>query len=60
MLRLLYNESPLGRDQRRLAAVGLFRSEMTPEDWEKLQTGSTCLRAVSKIIAECNRSGVPW
>eukprot|EP00959_Pyramimonas_sp_CCMP1952_P318401 6662586-Pyramimonas_sp.AAC.1 len=39
---------------------GFSRSEMTPRDWEKLQTGNKCLRAVLKIIAECNRSGVPW
>eukprot|EP00959_Pyramimonas_sp_CCMP1952_P388443 8139760-Pyramimonas_sp.AAC.1 len=39
---------------------GFSRSEVTPKDWEKLRTGNKCLRAVLKIIAECNRSCVPW
>ena len=39
---------------------GFSRSEMSEKDWAKLTVGNKCLRAVLKIIAACNRSGVPW
>ena len=39
---------------------GFSRGEMSDQDWEKLQVGNKCLRAVLKIIAACNSAGVPW